>query len=106
MKRILITFVSLLMLAALFFPCGCARNVKDADTVDEPSAESGISPSPTSAPDSVYAMNPIFELYTVFYSDASAALTHAENAFEAQRGIDAINSSILFSRHLYEISLA
>lgn len=51
-------------------------------------------------------MNPIFELYTVFYSDASAALTHAENAFEAQRGIDAINSSILFSRHLYEISLA
>ena len=105
MKRILITFVSL-MLAALFFPCGCARNVKDADTVDEPSAESGISPSPTSAPDSVYAMNPIFELYTVFYSDASAALTHAENAFEAQRGIDAINSNILFSRHLYEISLA
>lgn len=105
MKRILITFVSL-MLAALFFPCGCARNVKDTDTVDEPSAESGISPSPTSAPDSVYAMNPIFELYTVFYSDASAALTHAENAFEAQRGIDAINSNILFSRHLYEISLA
>lgn len=105
MKRILITFVSL-MLAVLFFPCGCARNVKDADTVDEPSAESGISPSPTSAPDSVYAMNPIFELYTVFYSDASAALTHAENAFEAQRGIDAVNSSVLVSRHLYEISLA
>ncbi len=105
MKRILITFVSL-MLAALIFPCGCARNVKDADTVDEPSAESGISPSPTSAPDSVYAMNPIFELYTVFYSDASAALTHAENAFEAQRGIDAVNSSVLVSRHLYEISLA
>lgn len=105
MKRILITFVSL-MLAVLFFPCGCARNVKDADTVDEPSAESGISPSPTSAPDSVYAMNPIFELYTVFYSDTSAALTHAENAFEAQRGIDAVNSSVLVSRHLYEISLA
>lgn len=105
MKRILITFVSL-MLAVLFSPCGCARNVKDADTVDEPSAESGISPSPTSAPDSVYAMNPIFELYTVFYSDASAALTHAENAFEAQRGIDAVNSSVLVSRHLYEISLA
>ena len=94
------------MLAVLFFPCGCARNVKDADTVDEPSAESGISPSPTSAPDSVYAMNPIFDLYTVFYSDASAALTHAENAFEAQRGIDAVNSSVLVSRHLYEISLA
>ncbi|MGN0767321.1 MAG: hypothetical protein ACI4NF_06335 [Christensenellales bacterium] len=105
MKRILITFVSL-MLAVLFSPCGCARNVKDADTVDEPSAESGISPSPTSAPDSVYAMNPIFELYTVFYSDASAALTHAENAFEAQRGIDAVNSSVLVSLHLYEISLA
>lgn len=105
MKRILITFASL-MLAVLFSPCGCARNVKDADTVDEPSAESGISPSPTSAPDSVYAMNPIFELYTVFYSDASAALTHAENAFEAQRGIDAVNSSVLVSRHLYEISLA